>query len=225
MAIQLGYRDATPAQLRAAAIPVYAIGWNLHVLVAISTDVINNALARLRNSVSPKKDYERYASWLHLDYPSFFSFPPEFPPRRATAERFRFELSFGRGDILELCVFLSAKGPPSPGDLGRLSPVDIQPLIDACPAPQLLRSFSTAARVNQSDGSPADMLIPDHAVFSQEDPVKEAMAHGSQFPRSGSTSLRSSNKLKLPSSFARVGPAQRIKQLKSTAVLPRLVGR
>ena len=195
------------------------------MLIAIDAKRIDNALSFLRNSAFPAKEYGRLADFAKAAYFSFFSFPNELLPWRATAARFRFELTFGWGVILTLCIFLLAQGVPSPDYLGGLTPADLQPLIHTCPAAQLLRSFWSVARSNRSEGSSGDIFIPDHASFTQASQIKDAQAHISQYSRTGAISLRTSNKQTFRSSFAMMGPAQRTKHLGSAQILPRLVGR
>ena len=52
-------RDASPAAFTESLHPVYVEVWGRKVLTHISTDRINQAAGRLRNSPIPEKEYER----------------------------------------------------------------------------------------------------------------------------------------------------------------------
>ena len=70
-----------------------------------------------------------------------------------------------------------------------------------------------------------DTSFPPHEVFAHDSLLKAAKRHTAQFARTGKISVRTHTQLPRPKSFMKLGPARKIRLLKSDGILPRAVGR
>ena len=223
---QINSRDATAATLRAAAIAVYGVSRNRSVLTALATNRINDVLALLRRYTPfPAREYGRLDQFLKDSYAASTNFPPDLFEWLRLAEQLRRELSFGWDAILATSVFLHVQGIPIPSNMGVLSPADLQPLTTAAPNAQLIRTLWSEARSAENATVGGCYLIPPHPMITKESLAKAAQAHTSQLERTGALVVRTTAKHHLPRSFGLLGPAHRIKMLKSAALNTRVSDR
>ena len=98
--------------------PIYGIAWNRAVVNSPTTDRVNKAIARLRNSYFPENGHLRLAAMLKGAFSSAESPPSELRGWRMKYGRFRLELTLGWGAILETVAFLNTKGVFHPAGVG-----------------------------------------------------------------------------------------------------------
>ena len=115
MALTIGHRAHTPAEMRVAVLAVYDIRWNRAFICALAAGRINHDLARLRNSDDfPEKEYERIATCLHHAYAASFAFPVDLLEWRTLEGQILTDLSEGWEAVLATDTFLHAHGFPTP---------------------------------------------------------------------------------------------------------------
>ena len=96
----------------------------------------------------------------------------------------------------------------------------------ASPFPVVLRALWSSARTAYAPISSAgEHLTQAHELFTQDSLVKAIRRHSAQFARSGTITTRPSKTIKAPRAFGKLGPAQKIRYLESSAVHPRQVSR
>ena len=217
---QLGQRDISARELSRALIPLYGITWNRAVINLVVKDSINNLFVRLRNSPLPRAEYDRLSTFFKKAYATACSLPPDMVEWRVLAERFRSEMSLGWTVILSAVTSLAGKGIEKPLDLAEVPMSAVFALCEGTPHPQAIAALWSVSRSCLKGGTSADHLIPPHKFLTRESLTKALKRHTRQFQESGKLQVRVRNRVHLPGTFAKMGPAQKIQLLLKSDITP-----
>ena len=144
----------------------------------------------------------------------------------ALAHRRRTEMHFPRGQILAVCLQLVSDGIPLPHILAAVGLSELHAMAPRSHPPEVFRSVPPTARAAcAAVSSAADYMAPAHDLFTQNDLVLAIRRRSAQFASLGSISVRTKRKLHVPRPFAKMGPAQRIRSLNSSAIVPLVLHR
>lgn len=92
------------------------------------------------------------------------------------------------------------------------------------PPPAVFRALWHISRSLATAHSAAEYLVPGSDMFTQDPTVKDIRRHSDLFAAAGRLTIRKGRRLQVLRSFARMGPAHRIRLLKYSAVIPRALG-
>ena len=73
--------------------------------------------------------------------------------------------------------------------------------------------------------SAGEYLAAAHEIFTSDDLALAIRMHSDQYASSGSISVRTKRKLRAPRPFSKLGHAHRIRLLRSSAIVPRVLDR
>ena len=229
LARQVADPEASAAKLAQAIVPVYGISWNRNVITSQAvggTNEINRVLCLLRNSNLARSEYVRLAAFMKRAYSHSSLFPPEMGEWHDVAQRYRLEMHFPWGQLLATSTQLVAAGFPLPSNLAEVHVSELHSMATASPFPVVLRALWSSARMAYAPLSSAgEDLTPAHELFTQDSLVKAIRRHSAQFAHSGTIAAKSSSTIKAPKAFDKMGPARKIRYLKSSAVHPLQVNR
>ena len=142
------------------------------------------------------------------------------------AQRFRLEMHFPWCQLLATSLQLVSAGLPLPSNLAEVNASELHVTAAASPFPVAFRALWSSARTAFAPTSSAgEHLVPAHEMFTQDTLVKAIRRHSAQFARSGAITARPRTSLRAPPAFEKMGPAQRIRFLGSSAVRPLQVDR
>lgn len=121
--------------------PLYGIAWNRAVIIQLKTERMNPLVCKLRNSLLPRTEYNRLATFIKESFSAVGLIPPELLEWRAVAERYRFHTAFGWGPILATLLAFQSQGIATPEDLRAILPSDVHALCQQSPEPRIARAF------------------------------------------------------------------------------------
>ena len=215
-----------PSAIPPLLIPVYGITWNRRVLAAVTTKKINDLCKQLRNLQLKRSEYDRLTAFFKQAFITAAHLPPEFREWEVLAERFRLDLQHGWPNILATLTFLAARGIPSPQLLAQIESAGLEQLCAGSQYPALTRSFwgITRSTFAPAASSSALMVIPEQEVNALT--LKHAVKrHTAQYASTGKLHIHLSRKLKQGKTFAKLGPAKKIAQLKAAKIRPAVISR
>ena len=119
----------------------------------------------------------------------------------------------------------AASGISLPFDLSRITPAEDHQLERESPTPTAFRAQWSDSRTDSSASSTSDAeyVAPAHELFAKDSLLKAIRRHSAQFARTGKISARAHTQLRQPASFSKLGPAHKIRLLKSAGMLPSAV--
>ena len=217
---QLAQRDISARDLSQAVVPLFGSTWNRNVINLVVKDSINKLFARLRNSPLPRADYDRLSAFFKKAYATACSLPPDMVEWRVLAERFRLEMSLGWTAILSAVTSLAGRGVQTPMDLAQVPMSAVFALCEGSLHPQAIAALWSIARSSLKEGTSADHLIPPHKFLNRESLTKALKLHARQFEESGQLKVQLRDRVILPESFARMGPARKIQLLQKSNITP-----
>lgn len=131
-------------------------------------------------------------------------------------------MHYSRGQISAVCAQLVAVGFPLPPSLAAVDRSDLHAMALNSPFPAVSRAVWSSARAAFSAFSSAgEYLDPAHALLAKGDLVLAPRRHSAQYASSGPIAVRTKKKMRAPRPSSKLGPAKRIRLLKSPAVTPR----
>ena len=223
---KLGTIGLSPSAIPQLLIPLYGITWNRRVLAAVTTKRINQLCQLLRHLKLKCSEYERLTAFFKQAFITAAQLPPEFREWEVLAERFRLDLQYGWPNILAVLTFLAARGLPSPQLLAGILPEGLEPLCSGTEQPGLLRSFWGITRTTFAPASSSSsyMVLPEQNVdaLTLTQAVKR---HTAQYVSTGKLHIHLSKKLKQGKTFAKLGPARKIAQLRAAKIRPAVISR
>ena len=223
---KLGTIGLCPSAIPKLLIPLYGVTWNRRVLAVVTTKRINQLFQLLRHLQLRKSEYDRLTAFFQQAFITAAHLPSEFREWEVLAERFRLDLQHGWPNILAVLTFLAARGIPSPQLLSTIQSEGVELLCAGTDQPGLLRSFwgITRSTFAPASSSSSHMILPEQEVNAGT--LKQAVKrHTAQYVSTGKLHIHLSKKLKQGKSFAKLGPARKIAQLKAAKVRPAVLSR
>ena len=179
-----------------------------------------SAICALWNSNLPPAEYDRAAQFLKESYGADGVLPPEFSEWRLSAERFRFNTSFGWGAVLEAVTLLSAQGAQSTQELAAVTPADISRVCTGAPNAHMVRASCGAQRSCLASRESSGHLAKPHGFLAKDAFTGAIKRHKALFGRHGRLRVRISHKIPGRQRLTRMGHAQKIKALGENRILP-----
>ena len=125
-----------------------------------------------------------------------------------------------------MCAHPAPLGFSLPSDLADVCLSDVHTMASNSPFPAAFRVIWSIARSSSAAASSdAVYLSPAQEVFTKNDLVSANRRHPEQYAVSGKLAAWDERKLNVPRCFSILGPAQRIRLRKSSAIAPRVVER
>ena len=128
--------------------------------------------------------------------------------------------------LLAVSLQLVSAGFPLPSNLADVNLSDLHAMASASPFPAAFWDAWSSARAAIAPISAAgEHLVPAHELFTKDSLVLAIRRRSAQFAVSGQIAVYMKKKLHEARPFTKMGPAQRIRLLGPSDVLPREVGR
>ena len=195
-------------------------------LSCVTTNRINQLFHLLRPLKLRESEYDRMTAFSQQTFITAAQLPSEFREWEVLAERFRLDLQHGWPNILAALTFLADRGIPSPQLLALVQSEGVELLCAGAEQPGLIRSFwgITRSTFAPASSSSSHMILPEQEVNALT--LKQAVKrHTAQYVSTGKLHIHLSKKLKQGESFAKLGPARKIAQLKAAKIRPDALSR
>ena len=221
----LAGRFASAFALSHAPAPVFGIRWSSEVVRRVGSRRLNGLLVLIRNSKLSQENYNRVA---HLWKEAFFngenSPPKDWETWRTLIERFDMDDSAPLRDWIPVAQRCANQGFFDPSLLAHASQAQLNTLLAGEVVANLTRLLWRTAVVAFSDTSPGEVETIRSTCPDSETLIRAIRGATFQACRASRRAAKACSRLRVKKSFLSLGPAAKMKHIRSRRVSQKTMG-
>ena len=141
------------------------------------------------------------------------------------ADRYRADFPHEWEEIAAATPFLQSRGISTPLHLSDIPADGLEALCKEGPAPLIIRSFWSISRAAFCQPASSCFPLPEHQSFSGGHLIRATKRHSIQAAKDRKLTIHLPPRRQKLKSFAKMGPAQKIKKLAGAKLMPIALGR